>query len=148
MAKQPKLKRIRQNSNVLNELYNYVFLPMLRARPESVDWQDWLEYLWGIRSRFISRFTVKNPCSFHGRTSEDHSMPVKIDLRADTHIFVRVDADNSKWVDVELASGKGNKGDWYRVEKTAWRKVLPNLVHKPFRQRKQRQFTWDVTEFY
>lgn len=152
MARKAKKEKVKKksdtNQQVIAQLYRLVYLPLLKSCPKSFYWKDWLEFLWGVNSRFISRFVIKSDFTLKGKEKETDKESKIFKFKRGGEVFVRVDADEPLVVHVELASSKSNKGTWFYVERSDWRACLKNLTHKPFRNTGREDITWDVTQFY
>lgn len=141
-------EKLKENKKVIKQLYELLLYPAIKSTPEGYDWREWLDYLWGVNSRFISRFNVIADTYINGKFKESDDLPTKFCLRKGTQLFVRVDADDPTVVHVEVTSGKSNKGEWFLTSRYEWKKALRNTVHKPFRNTNKANVEWDVTQFY
>lgn len=122
MAKKPRPDPF--SEGVISLIYKWFFGPLIFYKPHDMAIKEWLEYLFDVKNREITRYRVTKPFTVPGLY---YSAPlVKVqgigyrELKEDDILWVRRDARNPDTIDVEFMGGQGRADQVFALNSSQW----------------------------
>lgn len=108
----------------IRDIYKLIFGKLIYFKPDAVSIADWLEELFDVKHRDISRFTATQDFTLPGLLYVAPAVKVQgtgyRQIREDQELWVRTDARNPDSVDVEVFAGQGEADLVYSLTRAEW----------------------------
>jgi hypothetical protein len=122
MGRKPRPEPFSEGS--ITEIYKYFFGPLIHYKPALMPIKDWMEILFDLKNREITRYLVERPFHMPGLYYSAPAMKVQgigyRDVKPDSIIWVRKDARNPDQIDVEFLGGQGKKDQMFQLTEHEW----------------------------
>jgi hypothetical protein len=129
VAKQPRPDPIEEGS--LKLIYKWFIGPLIIYKPASHSIKEWLEELFDIKHRDITRYVVMKPFHMPGLYCETAATKIQgvgyRTVKKDEVLWVRTDGRRPNVIDVEWLGGQGRKDQVFSLSADQWRWVKRHL---------------------
>jgi hypothetical protein len=118
---------------VLTKIYQDFFVHILRACPTGVERGDWLELMFGQKTRYIEIARVKTGFQIPGLYApcpEGRRIPGYLGnrkVKKDMHVFIRFDETRPNRIDFEAPINPGGREKIFQLTPEQFEKIKANL---------------------
>lgn len=120
-------------TNPLHKIYRFFLHIIVNQKPEHINTEEWLEYVFGVDDRIIRRYIVQTEFKMPGGYLVTSNKPVygygNRNINIGQELWVRFDRDNPNRVDVEVTKTTRLKSKVFRLTAKNWRDIERNLAH-------------------
>lgn len=130
----------------LKEFYQILLKPLLDVRPDNMHPLDYLDMLWGVKDREITRYDVKAIGTFKGQRKVFWDQYVKAEFKINykNKIWIRWDKQDPSQIEVEVTNGKGCiDSREYLIDFVEYTRLRSHLYIRPFKgEARKRRLEW------
>jgi hypothetical protein len=131
----------------MEEIYRYFIQPLLRNKPQGVNFHDWMDEVFCAKDRFITRYHAQSDfvmpgmyCLTPTRLAPGYG---KRDVKVGYEVWVRKDLTMPDRIDVEIFAGQGLKNSVYALTRHEFDQISLHLKEVRFRKYKRSKFSYE-----
>jgi hypothetical protein len=152
MNKSPR-KRKPLREGFLKEIFEILVEPILILKPKSWHIQDWLDSIFSVKERPISRYVSTESFELIRLKKHDKELEFKdkvktYTVRKHASIWIRMDKDQPNRVDIEIWNGNGSTTEFFQISKRQYKEIFKYLEEKPFKYSKRTIYSWESDQNY
>jgi hypothetical protein len=118
----------------LRQIYDWFLGKLIQYKPDTMPLADWMEYLFDIKNRDITRYITKNSFRMPGLLCATPHVKIQgigyRDVPKGAVIYVRKDARAPDSVDVEWLGGQGKADRVFSLSASEWAWVELSVEEK------------------